>query len=87
MFDYTIGECFGGELMAIAIMAFSYRYVLEAITELSREKRRVQYAEIAERAGCSTKTVERAVKDLTRSGAVKLISKGKGYGYMFEVGA
>lgn len=71
--------------MAYFTMVFSYRYVLEAIKQLSAEDRRVQYEEIAKLAGCSTKTVERAVKEFSKTGQVRLLSKGKGFGYKFEV--
>lgn len=72
-------------MMGYTMMAFSHRFILEAIRELSKEGRRVQYHEIAERAGCSTRTVGRAVKKLERNGDVVLKSKGKRRGYMFEV--
>jgi DNA-binding Lrp family transcriptional regulator len=68
-------------------MGFSSRFVYEALKALVEEKGqgRIQYQEIAERAGCSSKTVYRAVAQLRADGCVKVYGSGKGYGYFYEV--
>ena len=50
----AVGDYIGVMSMPVVIemiMAFSQRYILDAIRELSREDRRITYEEIAARAG------------------------------------
>lgn len=73
--------------MKIIAMKFGARIVFEALKELVEEKgnERIFYAEIANRANCSTKTVERVIRTLQTEGHVKLNGKGRRAGYSFEV--
>lgn len=74
-------------LMIVIIMPFSRRYILTAIAELARPDQRLTYEQIAERADCSSKTVERAVPELVRDGKIRIRGNGRGKrgGYTYEV--
>ena len=72
-------------LLAVGRMNYTRKKVLRGVRELSKKGKRVTYEELAQYADCSYTTVRRAVVELEKEGVITKVSKGKGFGFRYEV--